>query len=62
MALQTMELSRNRAAAVRQLPVEREKMDLKRLDIVGRGWEEPVSTNSDLNRRVESAVVYDRMR
>ena len=53
MALQAMELSRNRAAAVRQLLVEREKMDQKRLDIVGRGWEEPVSTNSDLNRRVE---------
>jgi NitT/TauT family transport system substrate-binding protein len=53
MALQAMELSRNRAAAVRRLLVEREKMDQKRLDIVGRGWEEPVSTNSDLNRRVE---------
>jgi NitT/TauT family transport system substrate-binding protein len=53
MALKAMELSRNRAAAVRQLLVERDKVDPKRLDIVGRGWEEPVSTNSDLNRRVE---------
>ena len=53
MALQAMELSRNRAAAMRQLLVERDKVDPKRLDIVGRGWEEPVSTNSDLNRRVE---------
>ena len=28
-------------------------VDAKRLDIVGRGWEEPAGTDSDLNRRVE---------
>jgi NitT/TauT family transport system substrate-binding protein len=26
---------------------------VSRLDVVGRGWDEPVSKNSDENRRVE---------
>jgi len=53
MALQAMELSRNRAAAVRRLLVERAKVDVARINVVGRGWEEPAGTDSDLNRRVE---------
>jgi NitT/TauT family transport system substrate-binding protein len=28
-------------------------MDAKRIEIVGRGWEEPAGTDSNLNRRVE---------
>ena len=54
MALQAMELSRQRAQAVRDALLARHK-DLQgtRVEIVGRGWEEPVSEKSDLNRRVE---------
>jgi len=54
MALKAMELSRQRATAVRDALVERHKnIDASRLEAVGRGWEEPASENSDLNRRVE---------
>jgi NitT/TauT family transport system substrate-binding protein len=52
-ALRAMELSKNRAGAIRQLLIDRYTIDPKRIDIVGRGWEEPSGPNSDLNRRVE---------
>jgi NitT/TauT family transport system substrate-binding protein len=52
-ALRAMELSKNRAGEIRRLLIERYNIDPKRLDIVGRGWEEPAGPNSDLNRRVE---------
>jgi NitT/TauT family transport system substrate-binding protein len=52
-ALKAMELSKNRAAEIRRLLIERYSVDAKRLDIVGRGWEEPAGPNSELNRRVE---------
>ena len=52
-ALRAMELSKNRAGEIRKLLVERFTIDPKRIDIVGRGWEEPAGPNSDLNRRVE---------
>ena len=52
-ALRAMELSKNRAAEIRRLLIERHTVDPKRIDIVGRGWEEPAGPNSDLNRRVE---------
>jgi NitT/TauT family transport system substrate-binding protein len=52
-ALRAMELSKNRAAEIRRLLIERHSIDPKRIDIVGRGWEEPAGPNSDLNRRVE---------
>jgi NitT/TauT family transport system substrate-binding protein len=52
-ALRAMELSKNRAAEIRRLLIEKYNMDPKRLDIVGRGWEEPAGTDSALNRRVE---------
>ena len=52
-ALRAMELSKNRAAEIKKLLVERYSIDAKRIDIVGRGWEEPSGPNSDLNRRVE---------
>ena len=33
--------------------IERYSIDAKRIEIVGRGWEEPAGPNSDQNRRVE---------
>jgi len=54
MALQAMELSRQRAAAVKDALVARhEELETARIETVGRGWEEPVSPQSDQNRRVE---------
>lgn len=52
-ALRAMELSKNRAGEIRRLLVERYNVDPKRLDIVGRGWEEPAGADSAQNRRVE---------
>jgi NitT/TauT family transport system substrate-binding protein len=52
-ALRAMELSKNRAAEIRRLLIEKHTIDPKRLDIVGRGWEEPAGPDSDKNRRVE---------
>ena len=54
MALQAMELSRQRATAVRDALLARHKeLETARIETVGRGWEEPVSPQSDQNRRVE---------
>ncbi|MEJ1249602.1 phosphate ABC transporter substrate-binding/OmpA family protein [Denitratimonas tolerans] len=54
MALKAMELSRQRAQAVRDALLARyPKIDPARIELVGRGWEEPASPDSDLNRRVE---------
>lgn len=54
MALKAMELSRQRAVGVREALLKRHpKLDPKRLEAVGRGWEEPVGSDSALNRRVE---------
>ena len=53
MALKAMELSKNRAAEIRRLLIEKYNVDAKRLDIVGRGWEEPAGKDSAKNRRVE---------
>ncbi|WP_119302059.1 phosphate ABC transporter substrate-binding/OmpA family protein [Dongia deserti] len=54
MALQAMELSKERAEAVRAALLEKHKdIDRTRIEIVGRGWEEPAGSDSDLNRRVE---------
>ena len=54
MALKAMELSRQRAQAVRNALLERHAgLDKARVETVGRGWEEPAGTDSDLNRRVE---------
>ena len=52
-ALRAMELSKNRAGEIRKLLIERYNIDPKRLDIVGRGWEEPAGPDSAQNRRVE---------
>ena len=53
-----MELSKNRAAEIRRLLIEKYSIDAKRLDIVGRGWEEPAGPNSDHEPPRRSAVVH----
>jgi NitT/TauT family transport system substrate-binding protein len=54
MALKAMELSRQRAVAVREALLARHQgLDPKRIETVGRGWEEPAGADPDLNRRVE---------
>jgi NitT/TauT family transport system substrate-binding protein len=53
MALRSVELSKNRAAEIKRLLVEQHGVDAARVDIVGRGWEEPIGTDPEQNRRVE---------
>lgn len=54
MALHAMELSRQRSQAVRDALLKRyQGIDPKRVEVVGRGWEEPAGNDSNLNRRVE---------
>jgi NitT/TauT family transport system substrate-binding protein len=54
MALKAMELSRQRALAVSEALRERhQELDASRIEVVGRGWEEPAGADSDKNRRVE---------
>ena len=53
MALRAMQLSQRRAEEIKRLLVEKYQVDAKRLDIVGRGWEEPSGTDALMNRRVE---------
>jgi len=52
-ALRAMELSKKRADEIRKILVEKYQVDPKRLDVVGRGWEEAAGTDSAANRRVE---------
>jgi NitT/TauT family transport system substrate-binding protein len=52
-ALRAMALSKDRAAEIRKLLVEKYGIPAARIDVVGRGWEEPAGPNSELNRRVE---------
>jgi NitT/TauT family transport system substrate-binding protein len=52
-ALRAIELSRRRAAEIKRLLVEKYSVAADRLDVVGRGWEEPAGADSDRNRRVE---------
>ncbi|TBU91195.1 phosphate ABC transporter substrate-binding/OmpA family protein [Phytopseudomonas dryadis] len=54
MALKSMELSRQRAQAVKAALLKRHPgIEQDRIELVGRGWEEPVSQDSEQNRRVE---------
>jgi NitT/TauT family transport system substrate-binding protein len=54
MALKAMELSRQRAQSVREALLARHPgMAPERIELVGRGWEEPASADGELNRRVE---------
>jgi NitT/TauT family transport system substrate-binding protein len=53
MALRAVELSKNRAAEIKRVLIERHHLEPGRLDVMGRGWEEPLGTDGDKNRRVE---------
>jgi NitT/TauT family transport system substrate-binding protein len=54
MALKAMELSRQRGLSVSEALRDRFKdLDATRIEVVGRGWEEPAGPDSELNRRVE---------
>ncbi len=53
-AMEAIELSKKRAAEIKRLLVEREKIDPVRLEPLGRGWEEPLGADMDQNRRVEA--------
>jgi NitT/TauT family transport system substrate-binding protein len=53
MALKAVELSRARAAEIQRLLVEKYGVDGKRIEIIGRGWDEPAGPDPELNRRVE---------
>jgi NitT/TauT family transport system substrate-binding protein len=52
-ALRAMELSKQRAGSIKQMLVSRLSVDPQRIEVVGRGWEEPAGPNPDENRRVE---------
>ena len=54
MALKAMALSKDRADAVRTALLKKHpEIDAKRIEVVGRGWEEPAGSDSNINRRVE---------
>jgi NitT/TauT family transport system substrate-binding protein len=53
MALRAVELSRARAGEIQRLLVQKHGVDPKRIDIVGRGWDEPAGPDPEQNRRVE---------
>lgn len=54
MALNAMELSRQRAQSVRDALLKKYPgIATDRIEMVGRGWEEPSGSDSDMNRRVE---------
>ena len=53
-ALRAVSLSKERAAEIKRLLEQQKKIDPARIDIVGRGWEEPLGGNFDDDRRVEA--------
>ena len=54
MALQAINLSTMRAGEVRHQPPKRyPTVDPGRVEMIGRGWEEPAGKDSEQNRRVE---------
>lgn len=52
-ALTAMQLSKDRAAEVRRLLIEKYGIDGGRIETIGRGWEQPAGDNIAENRRVE---------
>jgi NitT/TauT family transport system substrate-binding protein len=54
MALKAVDFSKQRANEIKRLLIEKHGIDTKRLDGIGRGWEEPLGTDHDQNRRVEA--------
>ena len=54
MALKAVEFSKERAGEIKRLVVERHQVEPGRLDIAGRGWDEPLGGDPEQNRRVEA--------
>jgi NitT/TauT family transport system substrate-binding protein len=54
MALKSVEFSKQRAGEIKRLLIERHNVDPARLDVIGRGWEEPLGSDAEQNRRVEA--------
>jgi NitT/TauT family transport system substrate-binding protein len=54
MALKAVDFSRQRANEIKRLLIEKNGVDAKRLDGMGRGWEEPLGPDHEQNRRVEA--------
>lgn len=53
MALKAMELSKQRAESVRVELARRYQLPDARIEVIGRGWEEPAGADAEKNRRVE---------
>ena len=53
MAMRAVDMSKQRATEIKKQLADREKVDPARVDIVGRGWEEPLPS-LDESRRVEA--------
>lgn len=54
MGLRAIDFSKQRAAEIKRLLIEKHGVDAARLDTVGRGWEEPSGADQEQNRRVEA--------
>jgi NitT/TauT family transport system substrate-binding protein len=54
MAMKAVALSKERADEVERQLVATQKVDEKRVEAVGVGWDEPLGTEPELNRRVEA--------
>jgi NitT/TauT family transport system substrate-binding protein len=52
-ALRAIALSQDRAKEIKRLLLEKYGVENARVDVVGRGWEEPIGSDSEQNRRVE---------
>jgi NitT/TauT family transport system substrate-binding protein len=52
-ALRAMKLSQDRAEEIKKHLIEKHGLDAARIDVIGRGWEEPAGKDSNANRRVE---------
>ncbi len=54
MALKAVEFSKERAGEIKRLLIERHQVAPTRIDIAGRGWDEPLGRDPEQNRRVEA--------
>lgn len=54
LALKAIELSRQRGEAIKRVLVEKHSVDAGRIEARGRGWEEPLGSDTEKNRRVEA--------
>jgi NitT/TauT family transport system substrate-binding protein len=52
-ALRAVKLSQDRAEEIKKHLIEKHAIEAARIDVIGRGWEEPAGTDSNANRRVE---------